>query len=217
MPMSLLMGMAAFSFNISRGLFDAVMPVVSVQELSWKATDYSNVKGMGSLMWSVFGMLIGGFQIDRFGRLRVMRVVLVMFVALYATMAALSGYWGHRGLVTAYVMMNELFYTLITIAIFAVAMQLCWKRVAATQFTLYMTIFNLGTAFGSALLGPLQSIGGYWFAVLAIAGASSVVLLLLRFADLARHGVKMVDLEKEVRLPQSVESLPASADVALDA
>jgi len=165
----------------------------------------------------VFGMLIGGFLLDRFGRLRVISVVLVAFVALHAAMSLLSGYWGHRGLVTAYVMLNELFYALITIAIFAVAMQLCWKRVAATQFTLYMTISNLGTAFGSAMLGPLKSMGGYACVLLAIAGASAGMWLLLRFADLTRHGVRMVDLEKEVRPPRAVGTLPASASVVLDA
>ena len=191
MPMSLLMGMAAFSFNVACGLFDAVMPVVSVQELGWKVTEFSNVKGMGSLVGGVFGMLIGGFLLDRFGRLRVMSVVLVSFIVLHASMSALSGFWHYRVLTTVYVLLHESFYTLITIAIFAVAMQLCWKRVAATQFTLYMTISNLGTALGSAMLGPLKTMGGYSLAVLVIAVAAAAVVLLLRFADLARHGVKM--------------------------
>jgi PAT family beta-lactamase induction signal transducer AmpG len=35
-------------------------------------------------------------------------------------------------------------------------MELCWCRVSATQFTLYMAISNMGRALGASLLGPLK-------------------------------------------------------------
>ena len=59
----------------------------------------------------------------------------------------LKNYWQNEIIVMAFIIGFYVLLTFTTIAIFASAMQLCWKRVAATQFTLYMAISNLG--FGS--------------------------------------------------------------------
>ena len=211
LPMSLLVGMAAFAFNMATGLFEAVMPVLSTQELSWNATGFSNVKGLGSLVGGIFGMLIGGYLIDRFGRLRVMRVLLVMFILLHAAMSGLGRYWGEGGLVTAYVMAHEFLNTLVTIGVFALAMELCWKRVAATQFTLYMTIANLGLSCGAAMLGPMKSMGGYGLVLAGVAASAALMLLLLRFADLTRHGQRIGEMEDEVAIPRDVKAIGAPA------
>jgi PAT family beta-lactamase induction signal transducer AmpG len=212
LPMSLLLGMAAFSFNVATGLFDALMPVLSTQQLGWQVTEFSNVKGLGSMCGGVFGMLIGGYLVDRFGRLRVMRILLAGFIAIHAGMAALGQFWDQRSLVTAYVIAHELTYTLITIAVFAVAMEVCWKRVAATQFTLYMMIANLGSSTGSALLGPVTSWGGSGLAMVAIAAFAATMLLLLHFANMARHREIMGSLEGGAVLPAPVRatSLPVA-------
>ncbi len=48
-------------------------------------------------------------------------------------------------------------YVFISIASFAIGMQLCWARISATQFTLYMALANVGRSVGAALLGPLKA------------------------------------------------------------
>jgi PAT family beta-lactamase induction signal transducer AmpG len=209
--MSLLLGMAAFSFSVGTGLYDAAVPVLSTQQLGWKVTEFSNLKGLGSMCGGLFGMLIGGYLIDRFGRLRVMRLLLAVFIATHVAMALLGGWWGNRALLTVYVVVYELTYTLITIAVFAVAMEVCWKRVAATQFTFYMMISNLGSSAGSALLGPIQGWGGYGLVMAAIAGFAAMMVLLLHFADMARHRETMVSMEREVVLPSPARASGFSA------
>jgi len=52
-------------------------------------------------------------------------------------------------------------YTLAQIAICASAMKVCSLKVAATQFTLFMAIANLGITLASASLGPIEALGGY--------------------------------------------------------
>ena len=40
LPVSLMMGVAAFSFSIGRGMMDTVLPVLTVQELGWSDGEY---------------------------------------------------------------------------------------------------------------------------------------------------------------------------------
>jgi MFS transporter, PAT family, beta-lactamase induction signal transducer AmpG len=84
-------------------------------------------------------------------------------------------------------------YRFYHIAVFAAAMNLCWKRISATQFTLYMTISNLGLAAGARLLGPLTSHMS-WELVLATAAVFPLVMLVLTsFIHFESH-TKRVDL-----------------------
>jgi PAT family beta-lactamase induction signal transducer AmpG len=148
-------------------------------------------------------MVIGGYLVDRFGRLRVMRLLLGLYVVLHGAMALGGAGISSRAWLGAYVVLNELLYTLVTIAIFAVAMQLCWKRVAATQFTVYMTVSNLGSSAGAMLLGPLTGQGGFPLVWAVLAGSAVLALALLRTADLARHGVGLVALERDTSLARA--------------
>jgi len=85
--------------------------------------------------------------------------------------------------------------TFITIAIFATAMQLCWKRISATQFTLYMAIANIGLSAGSAILGPLKANLNWEYVILTLLGFSSVMLILIRYIHFDNHLKKVNRLE----------------------
>ena len=91
------------------------------------------------------------------------------------------------GIVFAFIVGFYVVQVSFTVAVFATAMQLCWKRVAATQFTLYMAFSNLGLAVGPALFGQLSerfTPSNAVFAYLFFAGFS---LALLHFVRLDRH------------------------------
>ena len=90
------------------------------------------------------------------------------------------------------------FYILLTftnIAIFASAMQLCWKRVSVTQFTLYMAISNLGLAAGAALMGQLKGFLDWQFVILSYIIFAGVMVLLIRFINFEKHQRRVDELE----------------------
>ena len=66
-------------------------------------------------------------------------------------------------------------------------MAACWKRVAATQFSLYMAIANMGLSGGAALLGPLQQWFSYPHVFFVVAACALLVVVLLVFVDVERH------------------------------
>jgi PAT family beta-lactamase induction signal transducer AmpG len=82
------------------------------------------------------------------------------------------------------------------IAVFATAMQLCWKRISATQFTLYMAISNLGHSLGAYLLGPLRDYLNWEFVILSFAIFALIMLIIVRFIHFDNHLSRVNRLEE---------------------
>jgi len=74
-------------------------------------------------------------------------------------------------------------------------MQLCWKRISITQFTLYMAISNLGLAAGAALMGQLKGFLDWEFVILSYIIFAVVMLALIRFINFEKHQGRVDELE----------------------
>lgn len=196
LPMSFIMGMAVFSSSIGKGLIDTVVPVMTVQELGWADTDYSKIFATANLISGLAGMFIGGALVDFFGRIRMMSLFLVLLACAVGTMSFLAPHWHEPNVVIAFIVAFYTLFVLYTISVFASAMQLCSKRVAATQFTLYMAVSNLGLSVGAALLGPLTARFSYPTVILAFVVCASFSLMMLRFVKLERHQIRLGELER---------------------
>jgi hypothetical protein len=142
-------------------------------------------------------------------------------------MAVASPHWQNPNVVIAFIVGFYTLFVLYTISVFASAMQLCWKRVAATQFTLYMAMSNLGLSVGAALLGPLTARFSYPTVILAFVVCASFSFVMLRFVRLGRHQSRLGELERrgvagrsrtphgQVRRPLSVETETTSGMMPL--
>jgi len=195
LPVSFMMGIAAFSFSIGRGLIDTVLPVFTVQELGWADTQYSQIFATANLISGIGGMVIGGFLIDYFGKVKMISIYLILLIVLVGGMSFLKVYWQNEIFVTGFIIS---FYTLITfttIAIFASAMQLCWKRISVTQFTLYMAISNLGLAGGAAIMGQLKEFLDWELVILAYVFFAATMLILMKFINFEKHQKRVDELE----------------------
>jgi PAT family beta-lactamase induction signal transducer AmpG len=195
LPVSLMMGIAVFSYSMGRGLIDTVLPVFTVQELGWADTQYSQIFATANLISGIGGMIIGGFLIDYFGKVKMITVYLSLLILLAAVMSYFKDLWQTELFVTGFIIGFYVLLTFTTIAIFASAMQLCWKRVSATQFTLYMAISNLGLATGAALIGPLKHLFNWEYVILTYVLFASVMLVLIRFINFGKHQKQVDDLE----------------------
>ena len=197
LPFSFLMGIGVFSLAIGQGLIDILLPIFTVQELNWANTEYSQVFASAKLVAGILGMFVGGALIDFFGKTRMITIYLILLIFLISTMSFLSHYWSNSQFVIGFIMTFYLLYTFNTIAIFASAMRLCWKRVAATQFTLYMAISNLGLAAGAALIGPLKEMFDWQYVILSYIGFVFVMLVIIQFVNFDKHSVQVEELDKK--------------------
>ena len=195
LPVSFMMGMAALSFSTGKGLIDTLLPVFTVQKLGWSDIQYSHFFATANLISGILGMFVGGFLVDYFGKVKMISIYLVLLIFMVSALSFLQSFWQNEIFMMGFIIG---FYTLITfgtIAIFASAMRLCWKRIAATQFTLYMAVSNLGLAAGAALMGQLKSYFEWEYVILSYILFAIVMLALLKFIDFDKHQVRVDELE----------------------
>ena len=67
LPASLVGALAVFVHNLARGLLDATLPVLAVQQLGWTDTAYSELYAAANLAAGLIGMIFGGWLVDRLG------------------------------------------------------------------------------------------------------------------------------------------------------
>ena len=78
-----------------------------------------------------------------------------------------------------------------TVGYLAMSMRISWTRAAATVYTIFMTVSNIGHVFGNWLVGPLREglalsyVQSFWFAGLAMA-LPLLMLLVVRPAEVDR-------------------------------
>lgn len=188
LPTSLIMGVAVFINSIGNGLMDTLLPVFTIQEVGWTNSDYSQIMATANIVGGLSGMFIGGALVDFFGKKRMMSIYLIAFMLLTLSMVIFKVYWLTAFFVPAFIISYYILYTFLTIAIFASAMELCWKRISATQFTLYMAISNLGRAAGAGYLGVFKELLVKWeYVFLIYIFTSLIMLILLRYMNFNRH------------------------------
>jgi len=212
LPVSLVGAIAIFVHGIGKGLLTALLPVLAVQELGWTNNGYSELSGAAGLVAGLIGMVAGGLLAERLGRRRAIAFSSMLLATTSVAMGLFPSFWPFRLSVQVYVSAFFLLDTLIMIAFFALLMAVCWKRVAATQFSLYMAFANMGLSGGAALLGPLQGWLGYSPLFFVVACSSLLVaVLLLRFVNVDQHLQRVgdLDVEQNLRDPEPGLSYPS--------
>lgn len=197
LPDSLLMGVGVFFLLIGCGLMDTLLPVFTIQAVKWTDQEYSHVFSVINITAGFLGMFAGGALSDLFGKRRMMSIYLACMIVLVVGMAGLKSFWSSGYLIIGFIGTYYTLYVFLTIATFATGMELCWKRVAATQFTLYMAISNLGKATGAALLGPLRTIMPWEYVILSFAVFALVMLIVIQFLRFGSHLKRIKILESD--------------------
>jgi PAT family beta-lactamase induction signal transducer AmpG len=193
---SLLIALVLFTCQGGFKYISTLMPIFTVNELGWTNLDYSQYYSSAKLIGGIAGMILGGFLIDRFGKKRMLSIYFAGSILLICMLAFSKIYWADKSFIYAFMISINLFYTFSCIAIFAIAMQCCWKKVSASQFTLYMTIANLGQMGFAALIGPLRANFDWQVSLFAFAVFIVLAWLALLFLNIDKQ-VKLVEgLEK---------------------
>lgn len=195
LPVSLIMGVAVFIFRIASTYVTTLLPIFTVQELGWSDARYSHVFSITAFVGGIMGMFVGGAMIDIFGKIRMIIFYVLGLIVLMIVMALLPQYWSNDTFIIGFIGVFSILDTFITIAILAVAMQLCWKRVAASQFTLYMAIANLGMSAGAWIMGEAKVYLNWQQVFVFYLVFMVVVLAIIPFVNFRKHKIQMKKLE----------------------
>ncbi len=194
---SLLIAIILFICQGAFKYIGTIMPIFTVKELGWSDIDYSQNYASAKLIGGIAGMLIGGFLIDKFGKKRMLNIYFFGAIFLISILAFSKAFWADRSFIYTYMLVHNAIYTFSSIAIFAAAMQCCWKKVSASQFTLYMTIANLGQMTFVSFIGPITSNFSWQISLFAFAIFIAMAWFLLLFLNIEKQMQHVVDLEKK--------------------
>lgn len=187
LPSTLMMLIAAFILGLMYGLIDTLLPIFTIQELGWTNTDYSRAYSSTTIAGGLFGMFVGGALVDFFGDKRMITIYLIITTLIIVLMALISEFWRINTIIFGFLMLYYLFYVFHTIGIFAASMKLCWPVIAATQFTLFMALSNMGRAVGSGLVGTLTEALSWEYVFLCIALAPLISILFINLIDFKKQ------------------------------
>ena len=178
---SLLLMVLLFVMGAAYNFMNTLIPIFTIQKLNWTDQEYSQVYSAASLFGGLMGMFIGGYLLDHFGRVRMLSIYYLLLILLTGGMAYYEVHWLNSHFTTAFIFAYTTLYCFSTIGLLSMAMKFCWKKVSATQFTVYMAITNFGFAAGPKLIAPIREAYGWELTILAFAVIVCVVLLMLQF------------------------------------
>ncbi|QDU66364.1 MFS transporter [Engelhardtia mirabilis] len=151
--------------------------------LSDLADGNTNVAGQFFLIHAVvaaaLGGLVGGAVADRIGARRATGLVGVLLAVAVLTTAAGISSVGSAGALVPHLTFAYATIGAFTAASYALFMDLTDPRVAATQFSAYMSATNLCESWAVAVAGGLIAVHGYASTLVAMAGVGVLALPLL--------------------------------------
>jgi PAT family beta-lactamase induction signal transducer AmpG len=187
MRTSVILVLALLTYTLGRGLHAGIMPVYFVQELGWSDTSYSNLTGLASLIAAIIAMTIGGTLVHWIGRVNFFAVTTIALSLLALAIALLPVMSGSDVLLQIYRIAYTTLDVLVVVSVIAISMAVCGKKVAATQFAIYMALSNLGYVGGSSLLGPAREFFGFDTLFLIFAGLTFASLFIMRLVLINDH------------------------------
>lgn len=188
-PACLLLALGIFIALTGYGLDTAFGPVLAVTQLGFTEETYGKLTGAVNLAGGLFGIFLCGVIADRLGPRRTLVLALLGMGSLQVAMAATSEHWAIQGVFEGYTAVYILLFVLMSVALYAEAMRVSTPAVAATQFSIFMAVLNLGTSFGARHFGSIERTHGFE-GVFAAAGTASLLAALVFFVARGRgnHG-----------------------------
>ena len=195
LPSTIFMGLASLIIGTMYGLIDTLLPIFTIQELGWTNTSYSEVYSITSVVGAIFGMFAGGALVDFFGDKKMIIIYLIIIVVIICGLALSPNLWSNDTFIFTFILLYALFYTFVCIGIFAASMKLCWHVVAATQFTLFMALSNMGRAFGSGLVGTLKELMSWDYVLLCTALSPLITIFFITLIKFKEHRKTLHELK----------------------
>jgi len=184
LPVSLLWLPVLLVKGFHYGVFTAVTPLMGANEVGWAEDAISGSVGTAQLVAGILGLTLGGWLGDRYGAKRTTIGMLLMYMAMSATMWFMRPYWSDPSVFVTFVYVWVSLDILLTVAALPISMRLCDPRVAATQFTLYMACSNFGITIGAWVFGLSDVLGGLpamFVAVFALHLLGLALMLTVRY------------------------------------
>ncbi|MBA4747788.1 MAG: MFS transporter [Sphingopyxis sp.] len=166
----------AFALGMGSAVQDVAVDGLAADILPENEIEHVNGVMFGGQMTGIaIGTGLGGTLIAYQGVPAAALALAAILTAILAlAILALQSHWANPAVFIGFIFITEILRALRLVAGGSLAMRLCTPAIAATQFAVFMAVFNLGSVLGGLTLGWLDGFGGIP-AMLAAAALCSFV------------------------------------------
>lgn len=182
---SLIMIAVTGCWRIAAGFWLVSAPVIVTQDLGYESTIYSYWTSTFSLIAAVLGLLLGPV-IDKFGAKRMLMAALIAYGLTFLVAGSSVALWTVPVFTLSVAAMEAMATQAIFISFIALHMSICWNKVSATQFAIYMAWANLGRSLGAKIYGSIEPALDQGEALLMMGGLAflgAAILMLIRLKE----------------------------------
>jgi len=126
-----------------------------IKEMGWDDQEFSNLES-NAIWFSLGGAMFGGWLADKFGIKKALLTSGTLMAISWIVFGQLSAQWEDKSLLTTLMFFQSACYGVMAVSSFSLFMSISNKKVAATQFTAYMSMLNLSNVFGNKLAAPVR-------------------------------------------------------------
>lgn len=200
LPASIILILVTLCWRVAGGFWLTAVPIIAVQQLGFASSEYSQWTGAASFIAACVGVLFGPL-IDRTGARAVLMGGMLGMGLLFLFTGLSESLWTLAFFPVIILCLEALFGQAIFISFIALHMNICWMRVAATQFAIYMAWANLARSIGAGIYGGIEVhfTPGQEFLLMAATCFVGGGLLLL--VNLTAHQSRLDRLEETVIEP----------------
>lgn len=195
LPASLLLIVVTLFWRIQAGFWITATPIIVVSDLGYASTDYSNWTATAGFVAACSGLVFGPL-IDKTGTRTLLLCALFGLVGLHLSVYLLTDLWSISWFPLAVLFADSFLSQIAFICFIALHMNICWDRVSATQFAIYMAWANLARSIGAWIYGQASP----WLEtpeVFLVMGLSALVAaLLLLMVNLDQHRERIDNLQE---------------------
>ncbi|WP_265569936.1 MFS transporter [Sphingomicrobium nitratireducens] len=193
------------------GVAETFHPVLTTQTGGWSQTNYTNTVSAAGLASGLVAMVVGGWSVSKIGEKNALMILFVLLAMLAVGFGFLHERWDEKAMLTAIIWGIEAIGLMLIVAGIPIAMRLCNPSVAATQFTIYMALSNLGRPIGAAMTTGIIAVSVPQNVYFALGGVSVLALVILWFTRLpaeAPEAVAAIERDLPVVEEEPVPDLP---------
>jgi len=162
---------------------DPIVVDIFINEAGWSQTKYNAIVGGVVIAFMMLGQIVGGMLGDRFGVREVSMIGFTLLALSNASLALLNDYWTNTNMMVAYLCVRAIINGVAWICAIAVCMRLTFSKAGGSQFTAYMSMFNLSAVMAYLFTGNMTQRFDY-VTCLYIGGALTLfTVVLLWFID----------------------------------
>jgi len=205
LPASLALFVVTLFWRVAHGIFTTAVPVLLTQDFGWETSDYTSWSSISTFVAAVLGVFVGPF-IDRHGSRSFLVAAMASCTFVFVVLWLTSAWWDARVVWIIGMFAANLALQIVFVAYIALHMTICWSKVAATQFAIYMAYGNLMRSFGAMVYGEASP----------YLDTGQEPLLIAAFFMLAVMSMMLVSLERHRDRLNRLEAAEPTADLLID-